>query len=327
MPKPSETSFLNQLAEAFPIGTAKPNEANPTGNSEVIGIGDDCAYLGKNRFLQGIVLGQDMIAEGVHFDLKDAKIRDIAFKSIAVNMSDAYSMGAVGEYVVASVMIPRTFSSAECQSLLNGFKDASEELGVQVIGGDTNFWNNGLVICVCILGDLISQKPILQSGMSAGDVLLLSGPIGNSYDSGMHLRPKFLAPSTLRKLFEEMPINSMTDISDGLPKDLIQMAEKSNCGVNLNAAKIPILIKVGDEFVEGFYNPETAPLDFLKLISEGEDFQLCLSVSEQTWNAIQNCKELQSSFHEIGRATNQPQVYEIQFPQETMELPNLGFSH
>lgn len=58
------------------------------------GIGDDCAVLPVGGG-ESLVFTTDMLAEGVHFLRAATSARELGRKSLAVNLSDVASMGAV----------------------------------------------------------------------------------------------------------------------------------------------------------------------------------------------------------------------------------------
>jgi len=58
----------------------------------VIGIGDDCAVTTVPENQQ-LAVTTDTLVAGVHF-LKDAPAKSVAYKTVAVNLSDLAAMGA-----------------------------------------------------------------------------------------------------------------------------------------------------------------------------------------------------------------------------------------
>ena len=69
-----------------------------------LGVGDDAALFNLNPGHQ-LVTSTDTLVEGVHF-FKDASPRDIAYKSLAVNLSDIAAMGATAKCYTLSLTIP-----------------------------------------------------------------------------------------------------------------------------------------------------------------------------------------------------------------------------
>ena len=73
--------------------------------SIAIGIGDDAALFSLKDGQQ-LVTTTDTLSEGVHF-FKDALPSDIAYKSLAVNLSDIAAMGASAKYFTLALTLPK----------------------------------------------------------------------------------------------------------------------------------------------------------------------------------------------------------------------------
>ena len=75
-----------------------------TDPSVELGVGDDAALFNLNPGHQ-LVTSTDTLVEGVHFFKDDSPI-DIAYKSLAVNLSDMAAMGAAAKCYTLSLTIP-----------------------------------------------------------------------------------------------------------------------------------------------------------------------------------------------------------------------------
>ena len=73
----------------------------------VRGIGDDAAVIAapRNSWWH---LTTDLLAEGVHFDLKTACHESVGYRAAMANLSDIAAMGAVPRYLLTSLAIPKT---------------------------------------------------------------------------------------------------------------------------------------------------------------------------------------------------------------------------
>ena len=65
-------------------------------------IGDDTAFLEE----LGIVVTSDSLSEDIHFRLKNTSAFDLGFKSMAINLSDSASDGAIPAYAFVSLSLP-----------------------------------------------------------------------------------------------------------------------------------------------------------------------------------------------------------------------------
>ncbi len=58
--------------------------------STIIGVGDDAAVI--DHFGKQTVITNDLLIEGVHFDLMYTPLKHLGFKSVVVNLSDIYAI-------------------------------------------------------------------------------------------------------------------------------------------------------------------------------------------------------------------------------------------
>ena len=111
------------------------------------GIGDDAAVIDYGNDYQTIVTN-DLLVEGVHFDLTYSHLRYVGYKSVVVNLSDIYAMNAFPEQIVVSIAISSRFSLEALQELYKGIYDACEYYGVDLVGGDTTSSKFGMFISI-----------------------------------------------------------------------------------------------------------------------------------------------------------------------------------
>ena len=73
-----------------------------------IGIGDDAAVIATTAPAWWH-LTTDLLAEGIHFDLKSAAPESVGYRAAMANLSDIAAMGAVPRYLLVALAIPKTF--------------------------------------------------------------------------------------------------------------------------------------------------------------------------------------------------------------------------
>src|SRR6059058_3566325 len=66
--------------------------------STVIGVGDDAAVI--DHFGKQTVITNDLLIEGVHFDLMYTPLKHLGYKALVVNLSDICAMNAAPTHVV-----------------------------------------------------------------------------------------------------------------------------------------------------------------------------------------------------------------------------------
>src|SRR5207245_9303006 len=90
-------------------------------------IGNDAAEL------DGVIVTQDALVEGVHFRLDWVTWRDLGFRAAAVNLSDLAASGAEPDALLVSASLAPETELADVVELYEGIA----ETGVPVLGGDT----------------------------------------------------------------------------------------------------------------------------------------------------------------------------------------------
>ncbi|MBU3014009.1 thiamine-phosphate kinase [Poseidonibacter lekithochrous] len=194
-------------------------------------IGDDGAVVGSH------VYSMDAFFENIHFKTKWFTLKQIAYKSMIVNISDAIAMNAIPKYALLSVAIPVTYSKKELKELSSGFKKAAKEFGIEIIGGDT-ISNNKLDISITIISK--TKSPILRSTAKKDDLFCYTGTLGTCKKDLEKLfkgkkiskNSKFIKPKLNPEFFYESSkyVTSALDISDGLFFELERVSKASNIG-------------------------------------------------------------------------------------------------
>ncbi len=175
-----------------------------------MGIGDDAAVLAG-----GLVASTDMLVEGVHFDRSRLTAREIGHRAAAANLSDLAAMGARPLCLLAAVGVPEGFD--ELDELTRGLAGHD----VAVAGGDLSS-APVLTVAVTALGH--AEHPVLRSGGNAGDVLVVSGPLGAQAASGyvLPVTPRLAEGAELAGI-----ATAMIDLSDGIAADVRRLARAS----------------------------------------------------------------------------------------------------
>ena len=132
-------------------------------------IGDDGA------FIDGFVYSMDAFFENVHFKKEWMSLKQIAYKSMIVNISDAIVMNATPLYALLSVAIPKIIYKWRFRRRSKGFKKAANEFGIEIIGGDT-ISNEKLDISITIISK--TKNPIYRNGVKKNDLLCYTGTLG-----------------------------------------------------------------------------------------------------------------------------------------------------
>jgi len=229
------------------------------------GIGDDCAVLPyrKNKYL---LVTTDMIIEGVHFAKSDLPYR-IGWKAVAVNISDIAAMGGVPKYALISAGIPRNKGLRYLKKITEGIEAAARKFSVKIIGGDTNL-SAKTVVNAALIGEVEKQNLLRRSGAKPGDLIFVTGALGEGKKKHLSFIPRALEA---RRLAANFKINAMIDLSDGLAMDLTRLASASRAGARVYKSLIPLS--------ETTLSLRGATKGSDEAISSGEDFELLFTAS------------------------------------------------
>lgn len=254
------------------------------------GIGDDCALLNIPE-KQTLAISTDTLVAGNHF-LPDIDPTDLAWKALAVNLSDLAAMGADPAWLTLALTLPDV-DEAWLEAFSDGLFELLNYYDMQLIGGDTT--RGPLSMTLGIHGYVPVGRALKRSGAKPGDWIYVTGTPGDSaaglailqnrlqvadatdadYLLQRHLRPtpRILQGQALRDL-----ASAAIDLSDGLISDLGHIVNASGCGARVNVEALPYSTALS-QHVE----PEQA---LRWALAGGEDYELCFTVPEINRGAL-----------------------------------------
>ena len=283
--------------------------------------------LGKQR----VVAKTDTLVESTDIPPK-MKLSDAARKSVVACVSDFASKGIKPEYGIVSVNLPKTISRSKIEEIAKGFKQACNEFGISILGGDTNAGKE-IVLNVCIFGH--SDKIVHRKGARNGDLIFVTGAFGYTA-AGLNilLKKKKAKGSFLKKsinsvvkpkprlkfgLKNKKYFSSSMDSSDGLSTTLNEMSKQSR--KKFLISNIPC-----KKDVEDF--AKSQKLDLNKLIFHGgEEYEFVFTISPKHRQIIKkSAKLLKTPIIEIGHITSGKGVV-IHQNNKHVNLKDLGWKH
>lgn len=266
-------------------------------NSVDLGVGDDSALL-TPPLQQQLVICADTLVAGRHFPL-DTDPHAIGWKSVAVNLSDIAAMGATPHSILLALSLPQ-IDHDWLKAFSQGLYDCCDQFGVSLIGGDTT-QSPHLTLSVTALGWVEIGKAVPRSGAKPGDLICVSGTVGDAAFGLKHLghelqqRLDYPTPRcTLGQALKGLA-NSMIDVSDGLAQDLGHILKASQVGATLGLEKLPIspaLQALNDE------------QRWQYALAGGDDYELCFTISPQNYEKLLQ-KHLDVSISIIGSIQQQ----------------------
>lgn len=251
-------------------------------------IGDDCAYLED----LGIVITQDSLIEGVHFDTTISTPYQTGYKSIMVNLSDIAASGAEPKYLTIALSIPPDTDEEYVSEFYQGAKDALNCCDAEIVGGDITRADK-ICISVCAIGKTEKRRISSRKNAKAGDKIITTGLHGSSAIGLKILLENLIPEKDLIKshLMPQAQIEfsksvaeniksdyAMMDTSDGLFDALYKIGEASRCTMSVDFDRI-------------LFNPEIK--NYTKdykdtVLFGGEDYQLVATVPVEFLSELKN---------------------------------------
>lgn len=268
-------------------------------SSSLTGVGDDAAVIDAGNG-EVIVVSTDTMLEGVDFDLTYFPLKHLGYKAVTIGVNDILAMNARPEQIMLSLGVSSKLPVEALDDLYEGVHFACEELGLDLIGGDTSASMTGLVIGITAIGRAKKESIAYRSGAKLNDLICITGNLGAAY-MGLHLLErekrvlrdvvnpepqfegyeylleKYLKPrarvDVVEQLAEEGIIpTAMIDLSDGLASDMLQICRSSKCGARIYLERIPIAKQTSALAEEMHTDPVVAALN------GGEDHELLFTV-------------------------------------------------
>jgi thiamine-monophosphate kinase len=211
------------------------------------GLRDDAAVLELGS--ESLIITHDMMVEDVHW-LPGADPADVAWKLVAVNLSDLAAKGARPLGVLLGFMLgdndwDRLFAA--------GLADVFAHFNVPLIGGDT-VSNRGdkRALGLTAIGSATYRPVPSRSGAQVGDTLYVTGHLGDALAGFELAEAGFTEANILTNAYNRPAprlaegqmlapiVHAMMDVSDGLLLDAERMASASKVGITIDLAKIPL---------------------------------------------------------------------------------------
>ncbi len=297
-----------------------------------LGVGDDAAVVNVPQGKQ-LVVTTDTLVAGVHFP-EETSPRDIAYKSIVVNLSDLAAMGAEPAWLTLCVNLPEV-DHDWLQAFSESFYQTCERFHVQLIGGDTV--QGPLSITVQAMGLVDSGKVLQRSGAQAGDLIYVSGTLGDAAiglamvqgrcaqndDSDWFIgrlnRPE---PRIELGLAAAPYCSAAIDISDGLAADLSHVLEAGTCGATVYVDSVPLSVEAKRYF------EQQGDIDWTQVLASGDDYELCLTVSpENETRLVEAATSVSVPVSKVGEITEDPAMRLLEDAGNEIKLKDAGYDH
>lgn len=289
-----------------------------------VGIGDDAAVVAPEGDL---AIAVDMIVGGTHFP-ETLAADAVGHRALAVNLSDLAAVGARPRWATMALCLPGGDESW-VSAFADGFFRLAGQFGVTLIGGDTT--RGPLAVTVQVIGDQ-STEPLLRSGGMSGDLVFVSGSLGDAA-AGLECLQGGIETKDAASLVEcfSYPVprvdlglalaglaHAAIDISDGLVSDLGHVCRQSGCGARIDIDRLPLsraLRSLGD----------TRAIEHA--LNGGDDYELLFTIAADDAGRVREAAAVSGTpVTEIGVLTGNGPLVGIRDGSE-FELEARGFRH
>ena len=309
--KKSEFSFIGDIATMF--GTLPHHGFEP--------IGDDCTVL--NMGDDALVMTTDMLVEDVHFLRGASSAKEIAHKSLMVNLSDVAAMGAKPIATLLSLSLPESAQGEWSEEFMRGYYEASKRAEVALVGGDTTASRDRITINVVAIGRVAKQNIKRRSAARFGDIIAVTGKLGASSKGLVDImfgdlnteaaRAHRLAQARIAEgifLGSRHEVHAMMDLSDGIASDIRHIMELSDVGADIELSAIP------------------TDYDIRYATTGGEDFELLLTLDAENFDTVATALHAATgtTLTAVGRITKSGELRWLQDGTPT-EVELQGFTH
>jgi len=252
----SELEIIERIRATFPGGRD---------------LTDDCGALPDPGPGRRLLVTTDLMEEGQHFRLAWHPPELLARKLLMVNLSDLDASGAEPLGFTLTLALGRDLEPAWLERFLDGLGAAAAAAGVPVLGGDTVGRGAGLGLGITAFGGV--RRWLRRDAMAAGDRLYADQELGASLrglhklQAGARWDPARPDPD-LRAHLDPSPdlglgprlamipeVHACIDISDGLSRDLRNLADASGLSVVLDPGLAPGSIQGGEDYARCFTTP------------------------------------------------------------------------
>ena len=277
------------------------------GEGVYCGIGDDAAVLNLPEGHQ-LLTSTDLLIEDVHFRHAWTDCETLGHKAVAVNLSDIAAMGGTPHYLYLGLACPDEAESSDIEAFLHGVLDETSKYGVFLVGGDTCRSPGPWMISVTVEGSVPRNQAVGRDGAQPGDLIMVSGTLGDSALALQLLQEGKGVQATLlqrhhqpvaqvelgRLLGENCFASAMIDVSDGLAGDLEHILQASQVDGMIEEAELPL-----SESFQAHLECNPALVDLA--LYGGEDYELLFTVAPDKAVAVRElCATRQLQVTTIG---------------------------
>lgn len=311
---------------------------------------DDAAFLAPPAG-EGFIVSTDGIVAGLHLP-ETADAADVAWKALAVNVSDVVAKGGRPLAYVMNLWLTDLTGDAWLTRFAEGLTAAGRHFGVALAGGDTDrirpaadncASRPAFAVTITMFATAPADRFVSRGGARPGEKVVVTGPIGSAglglaldldlqdtqawpitAEAKDELRAAYRRPTPHTAVAGPLShyASAAIDISDGLIKDADRLRRISGVGMALKAQDVPLLPAAGDLVSSGCVRLES-------LFTAGEDYVVLATIPEDRLTALMSDFDRAGlSASVIGETTADPVAFAVSDTNgQPMEFGRRGWDH
>lgn len=276
----------------------------------LLGVGDDGAIV-RPAAGRELVIVADSLVDGVHFP-RDMDAADIAYRSVAVNLSDIAAMAARPRWMTLAMTLASS-DAGWLERFSSGLHEIADEFSLSLVGGDTTSGAQ-TVITVQIVGDVEPGQALRRSGAKPGDHIYVTGTPGDAAgglalwqagavqgEDAAALYRRFARPAPRVRFAARLAglASAAIDLSDGLYADIGKLLVASRAGGHIDVERLPLSISL-----TAMHGNDKA-LQFA--LDGGDDYEIAFTAPKDQGDAIDDladeCALRVTRIGEVGKVS------------------------
>jgi thiamine-monophosphate kinase len=202
-----------------------------------------------------------------------------------------------------AVSFPEAPTASWFKRFAAGLEAAQRAFGCHLLGGDTDRRPGPVTITITILGTVAARGMVRRGTAQAGDVLFVSGTLGDAFlglglrkdtalagrwglasEEAQYLVQRFLRPQPRLALATALRAHASAamDVSDGLAKDLARMCSASGCAGRVRLADVPLSAPAAKAAA-------VDPVLAAGMVTAGDDYEVLAAVPAANADAFRSC--------------------------------------
>ena len=284
-----------------------------------------------------IVLKTDSLIEGVHFR-RDDPPSTVGRKALRRALSDMAAKGAESAGYLLALALPEWPDTKWLEAFGHGLSLDQAEFGVSLFGGETNATPGPVTITITAIGFVPEGKLIRRKGAAAGDLVFVTGTIGdagaglavltqhaaaNSGPAWESLISRYRTPTPRLAFGRALRgcASASIDVSDGLLADLGHVADASGVRVEIEAEAVPLSPEL-QQFWGGDLDSR------LRAATAGDDYEIAFTAPPSSVSVIRKIAGGTSTeVTQIGRVVSGLGVGILDGAGAEIPVKHRGYTH